>query len=133
MKPKLTTQDIEAAFPWMAEVRPVTGKIVETLYEKEADYRGSWQKRGGIGAFMMLARKWDRLENICGDPNMKPQYDILEAMTANVADICDDVDDLIAYLILCKAEAIRRSKIVKKAGKLYDERDFDDTDELDTE
>lgn len=36
---------------------------VRTLLRKEQTYRGSWKKRGGVGAFMMLARKWDRLEN----------------------------------------------------------------------
>lgn len=28
-----------------------------------ASYGDSWKRRGGVGAFMMMARKWDRLEN----------------------------------------------------------------------
>ena len=35
---------------------------VEKLHKAEQSYGNSWKKRGGIGAFMMLARKWDRLE-----------------------------------------------------------------------
>lgn len=33
---------------------------------KNRDYGGSWKKRGGIGAYMMLARKMDRIENMGG-------------------------------------------------------------------
>ncbi len=42
----------------------VVWRDIETLQEKEATYRGSWKRRGGVGAFMMLARKWDRLESM---------------------------------------------------------------------
>jgi hypothetical protein len=35
-------------------------QLADSLHAKEVNYRGSWQKRGGIGAFMMLARKFDR-------------------------------------------------------------------------
>jgi len=33
------------------------------LMKAEAQYKGSWKRRGGIGAYMMLCRKWDRIEN----------------------------------------------------------------------
>ena len=36
---------------------------VTELEEAHESYGNSWRKRGGIGAYMMLARKWDRLEN----------------------------------------------------------------------
>ena len=36
---------------------------VRELVEAEKSYGDSWRKRGGTGAFMMLARKWDRIEN----------------------------------------------------------------------
>jgi hypothetical protein len=36
----------------------------KVLAAKDRSYDGSWRKRGGMGAFMMLARKWDRLESI---------------------------------------------------------------------
>jgi len=38
---------------------------VRELVEAEKSYGDSWRKRGGVGAFMMLARKWDRIENQC--------------------------------------------------------------------
>lgn len=42
---------------------PVALADAAFLRRKDAQYGGSWKKRGGVGAFMMLARKWDRLEN----------------------------------------------------------------------
>ena len=36
---------------------------VTALMKAEKSYGISWKKRGGVGAFMMLARKWDRIEN----------------------------------------------------------------------
>lgn len=32
------------------------------LRRAEEQYGSSWMQRGGVGAFMMLARKWDRIE-----------------------------------------------------------------------
>jgi hypothetical protein len=75
------------------------------LHEKEKTYQGSWKKRGGVGAFMMLARKWDRLEN-----QVQPHgLDILKAVmedggTKTKDGILDDVADLRRYLTLVEAE-----------------------------
>ena len=43
-------------------VEEVTTSDVHKLHEAEKSYGNSWKQRGGVGAFMMLARKWDRLE-----------------------------------------------------------------------
>lgn len=37
---------------------------VTILKIKDKSYGSSWRKRGGIGAYMMAARKWDRLEEM---------------------------------------------------------------------
>ncbi len=42
---------------------------VEKLHKAEQSYGNSWKQRGGIGAFMMLARKWDRLEKQVNENN----------------------------------------------------------------
>jgi len=48
---------------------------VQELKAAEKSYGVSWRKRGGMGAFMMLARKWDRIEN-----QVKPEnYDIFSS------------------------------------------------------
>lgn len=46
-------------------------ELLETIGAEDAaglkkaaeSYGNSWKQRGGVGAFMMLARKWDRLQN----------------------------------------------------------------------
>ena len=44
-------------------IRKLANLDVSKLEQAERSYGDSWRKRGGIGAFMMLARKWDRIEN----------------------------------------------------------------------
>jgi hypothetical protein len=77
---------------------------VKVLEEKGKTYGSSWRNRGGIGAFMMLARKWDRLENQCKANG----YDIFVAIdkdinTAKIDGILDDIADLRRYLLLVEA------------------------------
>lgn len=48
------------------------------LQMKDKSYGSSWRKRGGVGAFMMLARKWDRLERMCEQAG----YDIFALIKA---------------------------------------------------
>lgn len=88
---------------------------VQVLLEKEKTYAGSWKRRGGIGAFMMLARKWDRIENIVGD------YNLDEVLTANVGDIADDIADLRRYLLLVETEMMAATE----PGSTYTNPDGD--------
>lgn len=97
---------------------------VETVTAKDAEYGASWKKRGGTGAFMMLARKWDRLENGLqpveeGVPTARlgsarkldiPAYDIITAalLDNRSEGIIDDIRDLRAYLLLVEAEVMNR-------------------------
>lgn len=70
---------------------------VATLRAKDADYGGSWHRRGGQGAFMMLARKWDRIEKAFNN------YGGLKAALsadARAEGIIDDINDLRCYLLL---------------------------------
>jgi len=79
---------------------------VDTLISKGETYGDSWKRRGGVGAFMMLARKMDRLENMAKDHG----YDIFEAIKANPSEggIMDDIRDLRAYLILVESEMMHQ-------------------------
>jgi hypothetical protein len=74
---------------------------VRELQRKEQTYRGSWKRRGGVGAFMMLARKWDRLEEMMKER----QYDIF-AKPGGGEDgtVIAEVRDLRRYLLLVEAE-----------------------------
>lgn len=65
-------------------------------------YGDSWKKRGGVSAFMMLSRKWDRLERQCE----AHKYDIFDAIRSDkrAEGIIDDIRDLRRYLTLVEAE-----------------------------
>jgi hypothetical protein len=77
---------------------------VVALEIKGKTYGSSWKARGGVGAFMMLARKWDRIENIAKAAG----WDILEAGVQNTGDVLDDIADLRRYLLLVEAEVYQR-------------------------
>ena len=81
------------------------------LNEAQESYGDSWKKRGGVGAFMMFARKWDRLEN----QTKREGYDIFSAVendggTRTVDGIIDDIRDLRRYLLLVEAELLDREQ-----------------------
>tara|TARA_R110002020_G_scaffold419970_3_gene629093 strand:+ start:444 stop:869 length:426 start_codon:yes stop_codon:yes gene_type:complete len=74
----------------------------EALSAAEQSYGDSWKRRGGTGAFMMLARKWDRIENQASKFN----YDIFAAIESDrsLDGIIDDIGDLRRYLFLVEVE-----------------------------
>jgi hypothetical protein len=80
---------------------------VAMLRKKDAEYGGSWKRRGGVGAFMMLARKWDRLEQAVE----RKHYDVFAAAEDDKRDegIIDDLRDLRRYLLLVEAELLARA------------------------
>ena len=45
------------------KIQKLTEDDIDALKKAETSYGDSWRRRGGVGAFMMLARKWDRIEN----------------------------------------------------------------------
>jgi hypothetical protein len=104
----------------------VAADDVTGLRKAEESYGDSWKKRGGVGAFMMLARKWDRIEQqvartlrapvaqrteyigvepkeyiVCATP-----YDIFAHVLADPRPegLLDDIRDLRRYLLLVEAE-----------------------------
>ena len=77
------------------------------LTRAEESYGDSWKQRGGVGAFMMLARKWDRIEKqVLGH-----HYDIFAAMDEDrrPEGLVDDISDLRRYLFLVEAEMRNRT------------------------
>ena len=71
---------------------------VAKLKVAEKSYGVSWRKRGGMGAFMMLARKWDRIEIQVKAEN----YDIFSSYEKDKRQegLLDDIQDLRRYLLL---------------------------------
>lgn len=91
-------------------LQEIANSDVEILNVKEKEYGGSWKKRGGAGAFMMLARKWDRLEV----QTEASKWDVFEAALSDQREegILDDIGDLRRYLLLVESEI--RSRIHNK-------------------
>ena len=83
-------------------IEEVASYDIEALVDAEKSYGDSWKKRGGMGAFMMLARKWDRIENQV----KKFKYDIFNTIYEDPSPtgILDDIGDLRRYLFLVEAE-----------------------------
>jgi hypothetical protein len=79
-------------------LQTIADSDVVALEEAEKSYGDSWRKRGGVGAFMMLARKWDRIENQV----KAQQYDVFDAIQSDrrAEGIMDDIQDLRRYLML---------------------------------
>jgi len=82
-------------------INDLTKQDIDALKKAEISYGDSWRKRGGIGAFMMLARKWDRIEN----QTNKQGYDMFAAIFADTSDtgLLDDIRDLRRYLLLVES------------------------------
>lgn len=119
----------EERYAHLDHLRSIVEEDIAQLNQKEREYGASWKKRGGVGAFMMLARKWDRLENQVdelktyimpvgddfGGSRKEPTfvagpYDIfshvegseLEGKSAEA--LIDTIGDLRRYLMLVEAE-----------------------------
>ena len=113
-------------------VEEIAKEDVEGLAKSQEHYGNSWKKRGGVGAFMMLARKWDRIENALESTNVQfraatekegpayktiTQYDIFQQGFFDQRDegIVDDICDLRRYLLLVESE-IRINNASGKGG-----------------
>lgn len=87
---------------YIDELQGVSATDVASVKAKDAEYGGSWKKRGGVGAFMMLARKWDRLEQQVAVKG----WDVFAAVEEDRREegVIDDLRDLRRYLLLVEAE-----------------------------
>lgn len=112
----------------MKHIREIVEADCEMLVLKEATYHGSWKKRGGVGAFMMMARKWDRIENMIKEHGL----DIFEAIGNNMdgddGTILAEIIDLRCYLLLIHAEMESRNT---PTGSTEQESPFGHTEEED--
>ena len=94
--------------PIIKETEIISAEDWTSLDRAEEDYGDSWRKRGGIGAFMMLARKWDRIEKQVYDYT----YDIFLALEEDKRPegLMDDIKDLRRYLLLVEAHMRTKDK-----------------------
>ena len=96
----------------LQEVEKLAQEDAFKLEEAEKSYGDSWKKRGGVGAFMMLARKFDRIENQC----KKNGYDIFKTIADDPSStgILDDIQDLRRYLLLVEGHMTNRKEYISK-------------------
>ena len=89
-------------------IQSLADKDVDTLKKAQESYGDSWRDRGGIGAFMMLARKWDRLEKQVEEHG----WDVFSAIKCDERPegILDDIKDLRRYLLLVEAHIRTKGK-----------------------
>lgn len=87
---------------YLDHIPTIATEDVRGLVAAQRQYGNSWKRRGGIGAFMMLARKWDRIER-----RVSAGFDVLDHLARDdrAEGLIDDIRDLRRYLILVEAEA----------------------------
>lgn len=80
----------------------IAAEDTERVLQKDKEYGASWKRRGGVGAYMVMIRKVDRLEEQC----KKHGYDIFKACrdTSTGEGLLDTIRDLRSYLDLIEAE-----------------------------
>lgn len=95
---------------YLGHLRTVADQDERALRKAAEEYGASFSKRGGVGHFMMLARKWDRIEQAMVKANGLPKYDIYlrTARDQRPEGLIDDVRDLRRYLLLLEAELLAR-------------------------
>jgi hypothetical protein len=93
----------------------ITQEDAKILTVTDQQYNASWKQRGGVGAFFIMARKWDRLESAVANNKQTP-WDILSiaARDARPEGLIDDIRDLRRYLALIEAELRRSTFIMNK-------------------
>ena len=87
---------------FLGELDGIAQEDAAGLKKAYESYGPSWKQRGGVGAYMMACRKFDRLENRV----RKLGYDVFRAIAEDDrGEGCiDDVRDLRRYLMLIEAE-----------------------------
>ena len=112
-------------------LRQIADEDVAGLAKAQESYGDSWCKRGGVGAFMMAARKWDRLElQVSKQPGANPmhamltnpdRYDIFAHIATDPRSegVIDDIRDLRRYLMLIEA----RARLLQLQGAKTQHRD----------
>ena len=89
-------------------MKEIAQNDLQALQRAEQSYGDSWKRRGGVGAFMMLARKFDRVEH----QSNKHGWDVFEAgaVYSGEAGLLDDIRDLRRYLLLVEQEILLQTE-----------------------
>ena len=126
----MTEEQDDGRFGRMSvRMHAILERDVECLVEKDREYGRSWMKRGGVGAFMMLARKWDRIEQRVsrsfrtpvqlGEPRDVTKWDIFAHLECDKREesLIDDIRDLRNYLLLVEEEMMEKGVLTDIVGE----------------
>jgi hypothetical protein len=115
---------------YLDQLSAIADADVANIEEKERAYGSSWKRRGGIGAFMMFARKFDRIEQrvsteipaAAGAPGAQ-RHNLFQHIVADrrAEGLLEDIRDLRRYLILVEAEMAARG--ATEIGTARDDRE----------
>ncbi len=95
--------DTNAEYPYVSITARSTVWLVES---KGKTYGDSWKSRGGVGAFMMLARKWDRIANMLSQESDSGDWLRFNRLLRGCGAL-EDLIDLYGYLLLVHDEVVR--------------------------
>ena len=98
----MNNQTVTPGPGFLRQLDSIAASDILGLRKAEQSYGDSWKRRGGVGAFMMLARKWDRLEKQVAVHG----WDVFKAIQEDkrAEGIIDDIRDLRRYLMLVEGE-----------------------------
>jgi hypothetical protein len=105
---------------YLDQLATVARNDMETIEKKERAYGNSWKRGGGIGAFMMLARKWDRLKervvarlDAAQGAAGASRDNVFEHIEADhrAESVIDDIRGLRQYLLLVEGEMVARGDV----------------------
>ncbi|TMI98510.1 MAG: hypothetical protein E6G97_25605 [Alphaproteobacteria bacterium] len=123
-------QAADSARGYLDQLEAIAHSDIEAIKEKEKSHGNSWKRSGGIGAFMMFARKWDRItqrvgtriDPMAGAPGAE-RDNVLEHVGADrrAEGVLDDIRDLRRYLMLVEAEMAARGAV--QIGTARDNRE----------
>lgn len=91
-------------------IQHVSRDDVSRLLAKDREYGASWKRRGGVGAYMMMIRKIDRVMAIIPEPDGHPKHGfdvfamLVDESVGGSEQLLDTMRDLRGYLTLIEAE-----------------------------
>jgi len=115
---------------YLDQLQAIADGDVANIEEKERAYGSSWKRRGGIGAFMMFARKFDRIEQrvsteiaATSETPAAQKHNLFQHILADrrTEPLLDDIRDLRRYLVLVEAEMAARGAL--EIGTARDNRE----------
>lgn len=108
---RLTQDDIPDELAYLRNIKDIFDHDLQIILDKDIrQYRGSWKKRGGVGAYFTFVRKIDSLVAQCDAGG----YNIFKLCIDNGSGdggTLEQVRDLRRYLALVEAELVQRAYV----------------------